>query len=69
MDVFDQGRDPLVEERQVSAEVGEVAAVRVPEAVGDRDAAGAGLDQAAGDQELVVPHRGAVAQVSREPMP
>ena len=65
VDVLDQGGDPLVEERQMLAELAEVAAVRVPEAVGDRDAPRPGLDQPAGDQELVVPHRGAVAQVSR----
>ena len=69
VDVLDQGRDPLVEQRQVLAEPAEVLAVRIPESVGDRDAPRPGLDQSAGDQELVVPHRRAVAQVLGEPMP
>ena len=42
---------------QLLAEPVEVVPVRVPEAVGDRDAPGPGLDQPAGDQELVVPPR------------
>ena len=37
--------------------------MRVPEAVGDGDAAGPGFDQAAGHEELIVPLRGTVALV------
>jgi len=63
-EVFDEGRDTLIERRHVRLEVLEVLPVRVPEAVGDGHATGAGFDQASSDEELVVPHRGAVAEVA-----
>ena len=56
---------PLIEDRQVAAEMAEVAAVRVPEAVGHRDAAHARFDQPAGHQQLIVPQRRAVALMPR----
>ncbi len=54
VNVVDQRRDTLVEHRQVLAEPVEVAPVRIPESVRDCDATRPGLNQAAGDQELLV---------------
>src|SRR5438105_4406253 len=63
VDVVDQGGDAAVEDRQVVAQVAEVAAVGVPETIGDGDAARARFHEAPGREELVIPERGAVSLV------
>src|SRR5437867_11641148 len=63
--VLDQGGNAAVEDRQVAAQMPEIAPVRVPEAVGNRDAANTRFDKAAGHEELIIPERGAVPLVPR----
>jgi hypothetical protein len=46
-------------------EMAEVLAMRIPEAVGHGHAARSRLDKAAGHQELIVPHRRAITEMSR----
>ena len=58
--IVDQGGEALVELGAVVAHQVEVLAVAVPAAVGQRDAADAGLDQPAGHQQLIVDRRRAV---------
>ena len=51
--VLDQVSQADVQQRQLAAQGDEVLRVRVPAAVGQRDAADAGLDEAARRQELL----------------
>src|SRR5262249_18582686 len=63
LQVVEQGTQAAVELAAVVAHQVEVLAVAVPAAVGERHDAHAGLDQAAGHQQLVVDGRRAVVLV------
>lgn len=62
-EVLDESGDPGVEGGEMRAAVSEVVSVCVPESVGDGDDTDAGFDKSAGDEQLVVPERCAVAEV------
>ena len=68
MQVPDQRAQPLVEQRQILPQRAEVVAVVVPTAEGQRDAAGAGLDEATGGEELLHQLRTSVVAVARIPL-
>ena len=63
VDILDQRRDALIKQRQMLLQPAEIIAVRIPETVGHGHAAGSRFDQPPGHQQLIVPHRAAVAQV------
>ena len=63
MEILDEGREPLIELRQVGvAHAVEVVGVEVPAAEVERHDAGSGLDEPAGDEEVLEIPRGAVAK-------
>ena len=63
MEILDEGREPLIELRQVGvAHAVEVVGVEVPAAKVERYDAGSGLDEPAGDEEVLEIPRGAVAE-------
>src|SRR5262249_7673843 len=57
VEVLDQGAQALIELAAVIAHQSEVLPVAVPAAIAQRDAADAGFNQAAGNQELIVHRR------------
>ena len=59
--VIEQGADALVEQGQVGFGVAVIVAVIIPETERHGHHARAGLDEAAGDEELLHQHRGGVA--------
>lgn len=63
VEVFDESAEALIEEREVCEEFGVVGAVEVPAAEVECDAAGTGLDEASGDEEVFAVARGTVAVV------
>lgn len=63
VEVFDEGAEALIEEREVGEEFGMIGAVEVPAAEVESDAAGTGFDEAASDEEVFAVARGTVAVV------
>ena len=63
MEILDEGREPLIELRQVGvAHAVEVVGVEVPTAEVERHDAGPCLDEPAGDEEVLEIPRGTVAE-------
>src|SRR5437870_13777355 len=65
MQIFDQGAESLIEQRQVLTESSEVVTVMVPAAKRQRYAPGAGFDQPPSNEKMLHQFRAAIVTVFR----